>query len=57
MMRRHGRTQRQAWKAEVATVQGALKADTAPVKADLLKGMFGALIARGAGIVSLMEFL
>ena len=53
-----------ALKAEIAKVEATLKTDIAKVegkietvKSDLLKWMFGALIAQGALIVSLVKLL
>ena len=44
-------------KADIAKVEGGLKADIAAVKADLLKWMFGAMIAQGGLIVALVKLL
>ena len=53
-----------ALKADIAAVEAALKtdiatikADTAALKVDLLKWMFGALIAQGGLIVTLVKLL
>lgn len=53
-----------ALKADIAAVEAALKtdiatikADTAALKVDLLKWMFGALIAQGGLIVALVKLL
>ena len=46
-----------ATKADIAKVEAGLKADIASVKADLLKWMFGALIAQGGLIVALVKLL
>ena len=55
---------RQATKADIAAVQRdidalrqATKADIATLKADLLKWMFGAMIAQGGLIVALVKLL
>jgi hypothetical protein len=44
-------------KAEIATVRAELKAEIAEVKADILKWMFGALIAQAALVVTLIKLL
>ena len=46
-----------ALKADIATVEATLKADMAALKVDLLKWMFGALIAQGGLIVALVKLL
>ena len=46
-----------ALKADIATVESTLKADMAALKVDLLKWMFGALIAQGGLIVALVKLL
>jgi len=46
-----------ALKADIATVEATLKADVAALKVDLLKWMFGALIAQGGLIVALVKLL
>ena len=44
-------------KVDIAKVEAGLKADIEAVKADLLKWMFGALIAQGGLIVALVKLL
>ncbi len=44
-------------KGEIAKAEGRLKAEIAAVKADLLKWMFGAMIAQGGLIVALVKLL
>ena len=44
-------------KADIETLRLAAKADLAAVKADLLKWMFGAMIAQGGLIVALVKLL
>ena len=44
-------------KADLAKAEAGLKADIAAVKADLLKWMFGAMIAQGGLIVALVKLL
>ena len=46
-----------ALKADITTVEATLKADMAALKVDLLKWMFGALIAQGGLIVALVKLL
>ena len=48
---------RQATKAGIESLQQATKADIATLKADLLKWMFGAMIAQGGLIVALVKLL
>ena len=44
-------------KAEIARVEAGLKTEIEAVKADLLKWMFGAMIAQGGLIVALVKLL
>ncbi len=44
-------------KGEIAKAEGRLRAEIAAVKADLLKWMFGAMIAQGGLIVALVKLL
>ena len=44
-------------KGEIARVENGLRAEIAAVKADLLKWMFGAMIAQGGLIVALVKLL
>ena len=46
-----------ALKADIASVEATLKTDMAALKVDLLKWMFGALIAQGGLIVALVKLL
>ena len=46
-----------ATKADLASVQAALQRDIEAVKADLLKWLFGAMIAQGGLIVALVKLL
>lgn len=46
-----------ATNANIATIEATLKADMAALKVDLLKWMFGALIAQGGLIVALVKLL
>lgn len=48
---------RQEIKAEIASLRQETKADIESVKADLLKWMFGAMIAQGGLIVALVKLL
>ena len=50
-------TLRQATKTGIETLRQATKADIATLKADLLKWMFGAMIAQGGLIVALVKLL
>ncbi len=44
-------------RAEIAKAENGLRAELATVKADLLKWMFGAMIAQGGLIVALVKLL
>lgn len=46
-----------ATNANIATIEATLKADMVALKVDLLKWMFGALIAQGGLIVALAKLL
>ena len=46
-----------ATKADIKALEQATKADIANLKADLLKWMFGAMIAQGGLIVALVKLL
>ncbi len=46
-----------ATKADLASVKAALQRDIEAVKADLLKWLFGAMIAQGGLIVALVKLL
>ena len=48
---------RQGTKADIEALRQETKAEIATLKADLLKWMFGALIAQGGLIVALIKFL
>lgn len=48
---------RQETKASIASLRQETKADIESVKADLLKWMFGAMIAQGGLIVALVKLL
>ena len=48
---------RKETKADIARSEAGLKTEIATVKADLLKWMFGALIAQGGLIVALVKLL
>ena len=50
-------TLRQATKADIEALRLATKADIEGVKSELLKWMFGALIAQGGLIVALVKLL
>ena len=50
-------TLRQETKADIETLRLATKADIESVKADLLKWMFGAMIAQGGLVVALVKLL
>ena len=48
---------RQGTKADIKALEQATKADIANLKVDLLKWMFGAMIAQGGLIVALVKLL
>ena len=50
-------TLRQETKADIETLRLATRADIESVKADLLKWMFGAMIAQGGLVVELVKLL